>query len=598
MRVFSSLTNRIFIATAALAVVSIGASVWVVNVMVTEQAERELERGLEEAGLLVQEYRQLSLRQLNQQARLVADLPKFKAAVDLAHPPTLQPLAADYRRQLDSDVFTVIGRDGRVLAAEGLGGLTPGRPAPPPWWTGAVGRGEQSFFVSEPARLLQVVTVPIWVDPEVIGMLSVGIALDDAFAAQVKRLTDSEIAFLSDGQVHASTFAPTLRPALEQHLNDAHARVVLDGQDYVWTARELLTPAADASDASAKASADRPSVVVLRSRSERLRFLGSLHSALAFTALVAVLASILISYAVALTITRPLAAITDGMREMASTGDLARRLTLPSRPGWDDEDARLLANTFNSLTASIARFQKEAAQRERLTALGRLSTVLAHEVRNPLMIIKGALHGLRKADAGGDRVRAAVADIDEEVARLNRLVNEVLDYARPIKFDLTPADLQRLCDEAVAATAADGRHLRCTVDVATDARALVTDPERLRLALVNLVSNARQAIPADDAAPPAAGSDAPPHVEVSARTADGAAVELLVRDRGVGIPTETLPRIFEPYFTTRRTGTGIGLAITRNIIEGLGGTIHVWSEPGRGTEFRVLLPREPRLPPS
>ena len=81
------------------------------------------------------------------------------------------------------------------------------------------------------------------------------------------------------------------------------------------------------------------------------------------------------------------------MREMAATGDLTRRIALPPDARWDDEDARLLATTFNTMTDSIARFQREAAQRERLSSLGRLSTVVAHEIRNPLMIIKTALRG-------------------------------------------------------------------------------------------------------------------------------------------------------------------------------------------------------------
>ena len=98
----------------------------------------------------------------------------------------------------------------------------------------------------------------------------------------------------------------------------------------------------------------------------------------------------LLSYAVARTVTRPLGAITATMREMAATGDLTRKIAL-RRAAWDDEDARLLARTFNTLTDSIARFQREAAQRERLSSLGRLSTVIAHEIRNPLMIIKAAL---------------------------------------------------------------------------------------------------------------------------------------------------------------------------------------------------------------
>ena len=83
------------------------------------------------------------------------------------------------------------------------------------------------------------------------------------------------------------------------------------------------------------------------------------------------------------------------MREVAATGDLTRKIALRGPARWDDEDARLLATTFNTLTDSIARFQREVAQKERLSSLGRLSTVIAHEVRNPLMIIKAALRTLR-----------------------------------------------------------------------------------------------------------------------------------------------------------------------------------------------------------
>ena len=104
--------------------------------------------------------------------------------------------------------------------------------------------------------------------------------------------------------------------------------------------------------------------------------------------------------AVARTITRPLAPITDHMRQVAATGDLTQEdRHQAAAGGWDDDDAHMLATTFNTLTDSIARFQREAAQRERLSSLGRLSTVIAHEVRNPLMIIKGALRSMTRDGA-------------------------------------------------------------------------------------------------------------------------------------------------------------------------------------------------------
>jgi signal transduction histidine kinase len=286
---------------------------------------------------------------------------------------------------------------------------------------------------------------------------------------------------------------------------------------------------------------------------------------------------------VARTITRPLAAITDAMREVAATGDLTRKISL-GRRRWDDEDARLLATTFNTLTDSIARFQREISQKERLSSLGRLSTVIAHEVRNPLMIIKASVHALRRPDAS-PQVREVVADIDEEVARLNRVVNEVLDFARPIRFELAPADLNALCRESAAAAEAGPPGPAVHLDLDQSLPPVMVDAERLRIALVNMLVNARHAVdgsPTTDAVGRAL-------VTLTTRVRDRRA-SIVIADRGVGIDPTDLPRVFDPYFTTRRGGTGLGLPIAKNIVEGLGGTIAVTSAPGVGTEIRIEFP--------
>jgi signal transduction histidine kinase len=312
-----------------------------------------------------------------------------------------------------------------------------------------------------------------------------------------------------------------------------------------------------------------------------------------------------LSYLVARTITRPLATITAAMRETASTGDLTRQLALPEGNPWDDEDARLLASSFNRMTASIARFQQEAAQRERLSSLGQLSTVLAHEIRNPLMIIKAALRTLRRSDGGDPRLASAANDIDGEVDRLNRLVNEVLDFARPIRFELESASLSAICRGAVEAAEAGTPGPPCELSLDEAADGIVTDAERLRQALVNLLANARQAASAAGAGP-AGPEAASPERPVESKLGGGSSVRLAsaasrdgrvrisITDRGPGIESDHLPRIFDPYFTTKRTGTGIGLAITRNIVEGLGGAIHVRSRAGQGTEVTIELPRDAR----
>ncbi len=298
------------------------------------------------------------------------------------------------------------------------------------------------------------------------------------------------------------------------------------------------------------------------------------------TALVAVLAATLLSFGVARTITRPLATITDVMRQVSTTGDLTRKIPVRGSR-WADEDARLLATTFNTLTDSIARFQREVSQKERLSALGRLSTVIAHEIRNPLMIIKTALHALRQPDLERARLGEAVTDIDDEVARLNRVVNEVLDFARPIRFEQSVADINLVCREsAAAAQAAPGPAVY--LDLAASLPPVTTDAERLRVALVNLMVNARHAAEANAPAASAGllrGHDA--GVVVSTLATDSR-VAIIVADRGAGIAAADLPRVFDPYFTTKRGGTGLGLPIARNIVEGLGGVISITSQPGPG----------------
>jgi len=431
-------------------------------------------------------------------------------------------------------------------------------------------------LIPQPGGMLQLVTVPILIgplQPDILGTLSVGFLLDDALAAQLKLITGSDIAFGMDGQILATTIDNEHRPALGALARiEGSTNVTLGSDEYV--ALPLTLSSGDRTEDHGAG----PVALILRSRTEHLKFLRTIHTELYVTAVVAVMLATLLSFAVARTITRPLAAITGVMREVATTGDLTRKIELKG----GDEDARLLASTFTTLTDSIARFQREATQRERLSSLGRLSTVIAHEVRNPLMIIKAALHGLKQQDVPANAVREAAADIDEEVVRLNRIVNDVLDFARPIQFERAPADLNALCREsAAAAQATPGT--RVELDLDPSLPIVTTDAERLRGALVNLIVNARQAVNGQPAA------TASPKVTLTTRSTPQG-VTITVTDNGSGIGDADLPRVFDPYFTTKRGGTGLGLPISKNIIEGLGGVLSVVSAAGRGTEMRIEFP--------
>ena len=444
MTVFSSLSNRIFFASALLAVLTIGVAVYRVNVAVTAQAESELRRGVEEAGTLLEEYRSTLFEHFTREARLVADLSNLKAAMDTKDSLTVHPLAEDYQRRIGSDLLMVTDPSGRVLAEAGRLRMTREDPAARAAIQRAITGQEALSLWGHHGGVIQVATVPSFLNSELMGTVSVGSSLDEDAAARFKLLTNSEVAFELGGEIQASTLPAQFNGELARAAGSAGVSSIhLGDSEYVFVSRKLpLTPSA-ATVTGPGGSTAVPVALILRSRTDRLRFLNIVHRELAGTAFLAVLAATLLSYAVARTVTRPLGAITATMREMASTGDLTRKITLSSNARWDDEDARLLATTFNTMTQSIARFQREAAQRERLSSLGRLSTVMAHEIRNPLMIIKAALRGLKREPVPPDQVRSAVADIDEEVARLNQLVSGVLDFARPIVFELAPVDLTR-----------------------------------------------------------------------------------------------------------------------------------------------------------
>ena len=605
-----SLSNRIFLASALLAVLSIGTALYLVNVVVTRQAEAELEESLIEAGELVTQFQSLFFTALLREARIVADLPKLKAAVDTKHGPTVAPLAAEYLEAVQADVFVVTHRNGSVLSVIGEPGLTPeqiSRPADRQGGAGRAIRRRRLVAGQRPAA----------------GR--VGADLHRPGAARSARHADRRPAPRSAaGGSHQDDHAQRRRlrrrrqaarldAAGRRHRGAAggarrRPRAARDGERRGVRGGAAAAGARDARDAARRrrAGAGGPLAIVARSRTAHLAFLRNLHSALGATTAVAVLIATLLSFAVARTVTRPIRALTATMREMAATGVLTSTPEAPTPTPWDDEDARLLTGTFHSLTVSLDRFQREAAQRERLSSLGRLSTVIAHEIRNPLMIIKGSLRSLRRGVATPEEVAGVATDIEGEVTRLNRVVNDVLDYAKPIALTYDAVEIDRLVRDAAQAVVASQAGPPDVVVEAPEGVTGTTDADRLRQVVINLVTNARDAVLAQraDGVAPASADDAgapirvPPPVHVRARLLDDEHVEIAVADRGVGMSDVEVARMFEPFFTTKRRGSGIGLAIAKNIVDGLGGRIDVDSQPGAGTTIRLTLPRFRPAPPS
>jgi signal transduction histidine kinase len=251
--------------------------------------------------------------------------------------------------------------------------------------------------------------------------------------------------------------------------------------------------------------------------------------------------------------------------------------------------ALLSARLYEALRASyaeLARTQKELIDRERMAALGELSASIAHEVRNPLGVIFNSIGSLKRILKPQGDTALLLDIIGEEADRLNRMVGDLLDYSRPVQPALQPVPLRPLFEEAIASArqqAGPGaEQVAATVRVAEDAATVRADARLLRQALVNLFLNAYQAMPR-------AG-----RLDVRAARAmvDGRPyAEIVVKDTGAGIASDILDKIFQPFFTTKATGTGLGLAVVRRILEGHGGSIEL-GRVNTGAEFRLRLPLE------
>jgi signal transduction histidine kinase len=244
------------------------------------------------------------------------------------------------------------------------------------------------------------------------------------------------------------------------------------------------------------------------------------------------------------------------------------------------DSARLYEDLRRSY-AELARAQRQLIQQERLAALGELSAVVAHEVRNPLGVIFNSLGSLRRLLKPTGDACMLLDIVGEEADRLNRIVGDLLDFARPSTPEFRPEPLSRVVDDALAAALAQNPSGVRLVREADDELPLVPlDARLVRQAILNVAVNAVQAMPRGG------------RLRVRVRR-DGDAALLELQDSGAGISEEVRHRMFEPFFTTKASGTGLGLAVVKRIVDGHGGEITVTSPPGGGTVFTVRFPLSP-----
>jgi signal transduction histidine kinase len=308
------------------------------------------------------------------------------------------------------------------------------------------------------------------------------------------------------------------------------------------------------------------------------------------TVIIAVLTVAALSFVLGLLFLRfvnnPLSKLTEVMKRVEE-GDLNARVTLQG----DDEMGRLARN-LNAMTEKLQAAKKEAEQfhqalvqrADRMASIGELASGIAHELRNPLAGIQGAIHILAEGFPREDTRRRVTDEIQKQIYKMERLVRDLLNYAKPVRSHYVLTNIHEVIDGVLSffmTQLGSPENFNVEKHYFSPMPKTMVDPSTMEQAFLNIVLNAHKAMPQGGT------------LTIVTQLLNGdktEAVQVVFEDTGVGIPEQNLSKVFNPFFSTRPDGTGLGLSITKNIIEQHGGTIIAQSQVNRGTRFIITLP--------
>jgi signal transduction histidine kinase len=287
----------------------------------------------------------------------------------------------------------------------------------------------------------------------------------------------------------------------------------------------------------------------------------------------------------------PIKKLTETMKK-AEQGDLSVRVTVKRRDeiGSLAENLNIMIEKLNVARQEAEQYHRELIQRaDRMASIGELASGIAHEIRNPLAGIQGAIQILAEEFPKEDPRKQVSDEIQKQIYKLERLVKDLLNFAKPVTRNYLPTDINELVDKVLSFFMTQrGKSVDIKIEknfVPSLPKAMI-DPSSMEQAFLNIILNAQKAMSRG-------GTFTVSTLALPGRKDDGKEVQeiqIVFEDTGIGIPGENLPKIFNPFFSTRSDGTGLGLSITKNIVEQHGGKIDVKSQVNTGTKFIITLP--------
>jgi signal transduction histidine kinase len=570
-----SLLWKILLSTSVAITVLFAITGWIVETNALSTTSRSLE---DEVQASLQAYQSLwrsRASMLASVSRILSTMSDVRRAFGTRDEATIRDTAGELWSKISEEnaLFLVAYPNGRLIAS------LSGAPESKAWRElAAVPQAARRFpeqasgFMLKDGHLYQVAVTPVYVqagrDLALLDVLVAGFQVDALVAGRLKESTGgSEFLFLAGGQVMASTLNPRATRELARAVTSRGNRTAGPVSDGVMEYAPLVTPLPDIEGHTIG------ELWIFRSFENARQRLALLRRNIILLGLCAMLAGFVFTYLLAHKIMRPVEELDRAAAEVGRQ-NYSYRVPVESR----DELGRL-AETFNHMCGSIQSARQELIRQERISTIGRLSSSIVHDLRNPLAAIYGGAEIMIDSNLAPPQLKRLAGNIYRASRRIQELLQDLVNVGRGKTEGIEICRLRELAAAACEslATAAEGQGVNIRLEI-PDSIEVPLERARIERVFVNLVGNALEAL--------RQGGE----IHIGA-TADRDAVVVEVADTGTGIAPEIRDLLFQPFVTSgKRNGLGLGLALSRQTVLDHGGDMWVESEPGRGAHFFFRLP--------
>jgi signal transduction histidine kinase len=566
-----SLLWKILLSTSIAITVLFVATGWIVQDHVVRIASQSLEQEVRGSFRAYDSLWRSRAEQLASVSLVLSRMPDVRAAFSTGDQATIRDTAGEVWDKISRAGAIFIVTDPRGVVIAPLGGAANAGIRDLPVVQVAAARFPQQAagFLPQNGRLYQVVVTPVYVaaahESALLNVLIAGYAVDEQLAGELKNSTGSDFVFVAEGKVIASTLATAAArqlPAVKLD-RDRLEQVRLGDSEY----SELASPLADLQGNAVG------EIRILRSFDAARKSIVTLRTNIVLIWVAGILIGLALTYALARRILKPVQALD------RAAGEIGKRNYNTYVPIQSKDELGRLAQTFNEMCASIRSAREELIRQERIGTIGRLSTSIVHDLRNPLAAIYGGAEMLVDDELSREQVRRLANNIYRSSRRVQQLLQELSDVTRGRRQSAEPCWLHEVIGAAYnsLASTAQSNNVSVRIDVAENI-SISLERSPMERVFENLIGNAIEAMPDG-------GS-----IQISAER-DDSVVVVTVEDTGPGIPAVIAPQLFHPFVTAgKKAGLGLGLAFSRQTVVDHGGDLWVDSRQNQGARFVLRLP--------